>query len=268
MVAVETYRPAPGVAGRRSPYSVPLRGIDVQIAEKSGAFIINGLAPGQYVLTASAPARPPAHTETIGVVAGQRVSGVSIVLAAGGTLQGQVLDQESNQPIAGARVALDLVTLTRANGVGAARTDVDGRYRLNGAPGRAFSLRVSAAGYRTRIVAGLAAQAEVVTELDISLVGLTDGGKAQTEYTGIGAGLGNSPKGVIVGWLLDSGPAASAGVRRGDVIVRIDGMAAEGMSIAECVQLLRGPAESRVAVTLLRDSELLDVVITRAPFVR
>lgn len=53
---------------------------------------------------------------------------------------------------------------------------------------------------------------------------------------------------------IDSGPAAKAGVRPGDVILRIDDVAVQSMDGAEAVRRLRGLAGTTVRVQLLRES--------------
>ena len=67
--------------------------------------------------------------------------------------------------------------------------------------------------------------------------------------------------------MFPEGPAESAGVEKGDVILRIDGVSAEDFTVAQCVQLLRGPVGSRVTMTLRRAGAEVEVLITRDHFV-
>jgi hypothetical protein len=123
--------------------------------DPKGAFLMEGLLPGKYVLTASAEGRPPAKSGTIEVDAGRTTHHVKIVLPKGAVLSGKVIDAETRKPIAGAVIALDAITQTSANAIKPAKTDETGSYVLEGAPPGPFSIRVAQERYRTKIVPGL-----------------------------------------------------------------------------------------------------------------
>jgi len=61
-------------------------------------------------------------------------------------------------------------------------------------------------------------------------------------------------------------PAAEAGVLRGDVVLEVDGKPLRGLSLYESVLLIRGPADTPVILTILREgeSEPLDIEVLRA----
>ncbi|MGQ9501451.1 MAG: S41 family peptidase [Anaerolineae bacterium] len=61
-------------------------------------------------------------------------------------------------------------------------------------------------------------------------------------------------------------PAAEAGLRRGDIILEIDGTSTEGMSLYEAISLIRGPANTKVTLTIFREGveKPFDVTVTRA----
>jgi carboxyl-terminal processing protease len=85
------------------------------------------------------------------------------------------------------------------------------------------------------------------------------------EFSGIGAELTRDESHPKVLSPIDDTPAAEAGIKPGDVILRIDGQATEAMSLKEAVDLLRGAAGSKVRLTILRlGQKPFDVTLTRA----
>jgi len=234
------------------------------VQDQTGSFLLEKLAPGRYILTASADGRPPVHSEPIEVEAGRTTRGVRITLPRGATLTGKVLDAETRKPVVGAVIALDAATSTNANAIMPAHTDESGAYTLDGVPGGPFSIRVSHERYRTKIVPGLLTRGAPTLQQDVELSPRGDGGPGDTELAGIGAVLVPQPKGVIVSWLIPGGPAQEAGLRPGDVIARIDGIDAQNLTLNDCIQRLRGPEGSRVLVSVRRDgSGTIEASITR-----
>jgi carboxyl-terminal processing protease len=61
-------------------------------------------------------------------------------------------------------------------------------------------------------------------------------------------------------------PAFQAGLRPGDMVLAIDGQSVEGLSLYEAVSMIRGPIDSTVFLTILREEtpEPFDVSIVRA----
>ena len=72
-----------------------------------------------------------------------------------------------------------------------------------------------------------------------------------------------SPSGAVIS-PIDGTPASRAGVQSKDVIVTIDGVSTEGMSIEDAVKLIRGPEGSTVVLGLRRDGDVIDVPLERA----
>jgi carboxyl-terminal processing protease len=86
------------------------------------------------------------------------------------------------------------------------------------------------------------------------------------EFAGIGAELTRDTDGrpkVISP--IDDTPAARAGIKPGDEILKINGKITDGMSLKDVVDVLRGPADTKVEITIGRaDSKPFDVTLTRA----
>lgn len=263
LIAVESFQPS-GDADAPTP-----AGKARKIEDPSGAFVWEGLAAGRYVLTASADGRPPARSDPATVEAGRTTHHVRIQLARGATLSGTVTDLETRGPVAGATVGLDAQTATGANSIAAVTTDASGAFDLVGVPPGPFSIKITHAGYRTKIVPGLVTRGAPLLTQSFAITPRGDGGGGESELAGIGAVLAGTPKGVAVAGLIDGGPAAAAGLKKGDRIERIDGVSADALTVSDCVQRLRGPEGSRVTVGVARDGEPgATIVITRANIVR
>ncbi len=85
------------------------------------------------------------------------------------------------------------------------------------------------------------------------------------EFTGIGAELTREDSHPKILSPIDDTPAALAGIKPGDVILRIDGAPTEAMSLKEAVEKLRGPAGSKVRLTIARSGQKpFEVTLTRA----
>ena len=64
------------------------------------------------------------------------------------------------------------------------------------------------------------------------------------------------------------GPARRAGLREGDRIASIDGDPVRTLVLEEVVERLRGPVGSEVELEIVRDGELVTLVVPRAPYDR
>jgi hypothetical protein len=231
-----------------------------------GSFLWEKLAPGGYVLTASVRGKPPARSELIQVRGGAVTRGVRIVVAEGGAVVGRVFD-ERHAPLGGVDVAFDSVSSVVDNS-GTSKTDDSGRYRLEGAPTGPFTLRASKAGFRTRLVSGLRLASGGTLTQDMTLASLDGGGGL--ELSGIGASIILTHDGLVLAMVGAHDPAGRAGLEVGDHLLSIDGENAEGMSVADAVQRLRGETGTTVGVSVERPGtgQLLDVMIVRASIVR
>ena len=81
-------------------------------------------------------------------------------------------------------------------------------------------------------------------------------------YEGIGAivALDENDQVVIVS-PFDGSPAMQAGIKAGDVVLKVDDVAVTGMPLGEAVRLIRGPKGSTVRLTIMRGEEAAPLVI-------
>ena len=86
------------------------------------------------------------------------------------------------------------------------------------------------------------------------------------ELTGVGIQISQEEETeeIVVVSPIEDTPAFEAGIRSGDVIVGIDGQTTEGMDLSDAVNLIRGPVNSDVTLTVIREGEELDFELVRA----
>ena len=69
--------------------------------------------------------------------------------------------------------------------------------------------------------------------------------------------------GMLIANALPGGPAAEAGLRKGDVIESIDGQKVSGATLDSAVDLISGPAGSRITLEVRRDDRVAQVQLVR-----
>ena len=72
------------------------------------------------------------------------------------------------------------------------------------------------------------------------------------EFGGLGIEVGMESGVVKVISPIDDTPASKAGIKAGDYIVKIDGIQVQGKSLSEAVDLMRGPVDSGIELTVRR----------------
>ncbi len=74
-----------------------------------------------------------------------------------------------------------------------------------------------------------------------------------TEFVGVGIALrmGTQPNTPIIQDVVANTPAAEAGITRGMVVSKVDGVPVEGKNLADCVNLIRGPVGTTVQLELI-----------------
>ena len=260
-VGVESFTPASG--GEFSVRS----GTSKTFNDPNGAFVIEKLAPGSYVLSYGGEGRSAARSASIDVGAGRPTTGVRLVLTRGGSVEGQVFDEQKRTPIAGARVSFESTTSTRGETVPPSTTDASGRYHLDGAPRGPFSIRVDRDGFNARIVAGLHVEPKALLVRDIGISPSGDGG-SKLDFVGIGATFAQTRDGMALVAIFEGGPAERAGLQQGDLLRKIDGEPVEGLSVSDAVQRLRGDAGTTVRVAIQRSGEPHEFTVVRAAMSR
>jgi len=86
-------------------------------------------------------------------------------------------------------------------------------------------------------------------------------------FEGIGASVRMDDMGrLIIAEPFVGRPAAEAGLLRGDIVLAVDGVSLQGLSLYEAIALIRGPAGTTVVLTVFRDGvdEPFDVSVERA----
>jgi carboxyl-terminal processing protease len=83
-------------------------------------------------------------------------------------------------------------------------------------------------------------------------------------YTGIGAYLSFSTGYPVITGTVPGSPAAEAGLKRGDQIVKVGERDMKGITPDEAASLTHGPEGSKVTLTIQRGAETLTFTITRA----
>lgn len=246
--------------GSRAPGAMQRKFDDAE-----GRFALERMGAGKWTLLISAAGRPQTKVE-VPVEPGKVTEDVRVRLERGATLLGSVVDRVTRRPIGGATVSLD--DGARDSAIEPATTSPGGEFRLEGVPPGAFGVEVTHPDYLARIVSGLDARGQRQLRTTIDLAPSTDGG-GRLEMSGIGASLNSDAEGnVLVTSVREEGPAEQAGMQADDLIAAIDGKSAEGMSVQECVQLLRGPAGTEVRVTVRRGDAAVDMAIVRDVMVR
>jgi len=90
--------------------------------------------------------------------------------------------------------------------------------------------------------------------------------ETQGQFGGIGIEITIIKDVLTVVSPIEDTPAYQAGLKSGDQIIKIDGKPTKDITLMEAVKKLRGPKDTKVTVTIMRENMLKpkDVTITRA----
>lgn len=75
------------------------------------------------------------------------------------------------------------------------------------------------------------------------------------QYQGIGAYIGKKDKQIVIIAPMPGSPAEKAGIKSGDMILKIDGTSTAQLNTDEASQKIRGPAGTKVLLSLYREGE-------------
>jgi carboxyl-terminal processing protease len=84
----------------------------------------------------------------------------------------------------------------------------------------------------------------------------------QGEFGGLGIEVGMEDGFVRVVAPIDDTPASRAGIRAGDLIVRLDETSVKGMTLNEAVKRMRGKPNTQITLTIVRKGEAKPIVVT------
>lgn len=89
---------------------------------------------------------------------------------------------------------------------------------------------------------------------------LTDG-----QFSGLGVEITAANGAIMVISPIDDSPAQKAGIKPGDYIVKINGVAVEGLSITKAMNMMRGPKGQKVTLTIVRKGtpQPFDITVVR-----
>jgi hypothetical protein len=83
------------------------------------------------------------------------------------------------------------------------------------------------------------------------------------KFGGIGITLGQSADGILVKSVLEDSPASDVGIKSGDLIVYIEGESAQGLSVADAVEKMRGESGVPLEISIQVQEQLVHFDLIR-----
>lgn len=83
----------------------------------------------------------------------------------------------------------------------------------------------------------------------------------QGEFGGLGIEVGTEDGVVKVISPIEDTPAARAGIRAGDLIIKIDNTSTKGMGLTEAVKMMRGKVKTPITLTIVREGQAQPIVV-------
>jgi RNA polymerase sigma factor (sigma-70 family) len=231
------------------------------IIDPRGQFAVQ-VVKGDYELIAAASGwapSPPTHA-TAGA------TDLQLALSQGATLRGKVVASDDGTPIGYARIMREA-----ASGGASAQpanagtvTRADGTFELTGIPAGSLSITIGAADFHPKIEAAMtASDGGTIGPLTFALDRLLPGEQPTVELVGIGAVLAGGDDAIIVQRVFAGGGAEAAGIVADDQIIAIDGQPVQPLGVDGALAKIRGAAGTTVAITLRRNAQPVQLVVTR-----
>ena len=235
--------------------------------DPSGAYEIDGLAPGTYETTAMAAGYAWSRYAVVQI--GDSPAEANFALHAGARITGIVTDAATKRPIGGVTLSLEgrrgnAPDLPVAPLSPEAESGVDGRFTLEHVPPDANSVSAEKHGYLVRLISLEALPEDGnAPPLAIALTPREPGADAHVELTGIGAVLRARGDALDIQQVVPNGGAADAGLGPGDAILAIDGARVTDLGFEGAIGAIRGPEGTIVTLRIRRAGREVDVVVTR-----
>lgn len=84
------------------------------------------------------------------------------------------------------------------------------------------------------------------------------------QYSGFGIQIANTKDNrILIVSIIDDSPALEAGLKAGDIILKMDGESVEGKTTDEFTKLVKSSNKQTIKLTLLRDNKEIDIAVTR-----
>jgi len=96
--------------------------------------------------------------------------------------------------------------------------------------------------------------------LDVSL---TKSAALEESIVGIGVELKTHEQGALVMGVIENGPSAQAGLRKGDILVSVNGQELAGQPLSQVADRITGPAGTQVVINVRRNGQRLGATLVR-----
>lgn len=219
-----------------------------RIADPSGAFLLGRLAPGTYDVKATT-ADGRAASQTVTVTAGEKKTGVRLVVEVGLKIVGRVVGMTTNEPLADA-----MVNLSSPGRSIQAKTGADGRFELAGVtPGESVNLMVHVG--QDWVPERMDVDVPKTREpIDVGTIPLMKGSwedrAKNNANVGVGVQLTWKQGRVSTAFVVPGGAAEKAGIKLGDVVTAVDGKPLGDARAGAVYWLLMGKVDTKVTMTL------------------
>jgi protocatechuate 3,4-dioxygenase beta subunit len=224
----------------------------LRVQDPGGAFEVKRLAVGTHELAVSTAAGESA-THVVDVAAGQRLTGVRIQVQPGLRITGRVVEYGTDRPVPGATVSVLAAGGARSEG----EVAPDGSFALTGAPS-GDTIRLMAGADPNRYVSENK-ELEIKpgqTTVDAGAIRLLPGNMRErmmvdmSERGQTGAAVTQDRGHAVVRSVQAEGPAARAGLAKGDLVVSIDGQNARDLGNGALGYLLTGKPGTDVTLVV------------------